>query len=416
LKPTKRELLTGKHTQRLQISANIALEMPRILRIINRYNIGGPTYNAAYLSKYLPDAYETVLVGGSPQPHEAHSGYILDQLSMPYREIPEMGRSIKLLDDWRAFRKICRLIREFKPDIVHTHAAKAGALGRIAARYCGVPIIIHTYHGHVFDGYFSGIKSFLVKSIERMLGKISTAIVAISPLQLEQISAKHRIIPSRKMHVIPLGFDLDRFSNKQEEKRQLFRSQYQLKPEEVAIGIIGRLTAIKQHELFLSSFALTAAEHASVRAFVIGDGERMDELKKLWQQIAMEHHLAESRLVFTSWIKEVDTALAGLDIVAMTSINEGTPVSLIEAQAAGKPVVTTNVGGVADCVDDMRSGIIVSNQSPENFAAAMNRLIANPNERQAMGRLGHAFVRERFSYQRLIQDMDTLYKMLIALH
>lgn len=387
--------------------------MPRILRIINRYNIGGPTYNAAYLSKFLPPEYSTTLVGGSPQPHEAHSGFILDQLEVQYIEIPEMGRSVRLLDDLRAFRQICALIRLHQPDIVHTHAAKAGALGRVAARWCGVPVVVHTYHGHVFDGYFTGLKNRLVKWTERLLGRMTTAIIAISPIQKQQITSQHRIVPERKTHVIPLGFDLSRFSASQDIKRQTFRTNFGIQDNELAIGIIGRLTAIKQHELFLDAFARVAKTHERVKAFVIGDGERMHELQAIWKTLATQSGINEERLTFTSWIKSIDVALAGLDIVAMTSINEGTPVSLIEAQAASRPVVTTEVGGVADCVEDGRTGLIVRSHGAEAFAQALDRLIIRPDERAAMGRLGHAHVVERYSYHRLVKDMDELYRQLL---
>jgi glycosyltransferase involved in cell wall biosynthesis len=383
--------------------------MPRILRIINRFNIGGPTYNAAYLSKYLPTNYETLLIGGSPQAHEAHSGYILDDLYITYHEIPEMGRSVRILDDWKAFRALCKIIREFQPDIVHTHAAKAGALGRLAAKIYGVPVVVHTYHGHVFEGYFKGLKNWLVKSIERMLGRMTTAIIAISPIQCDQISMQHRIAPIHKMRVIPLGFDLSRFNTDQPSKRQKFRSQYLLEESEIAIGIIGRLTAIKQQTLFLNAFALVAMQQPQVRGFVIGDGELRQALESEWEQLCGSHGLHPSRMVFTSWIKEIDVALAGLDIVAMTSINEGTPVSLIEAQAAGKPVVTTNVGGVNDCVSPDRSGLIVQDHLPTSFAHALLQLVQNPSERHAMGRLGQNFVMEKYSYMRLVTDIDNLY-------
>jgi glycosyltransferase involved in cell wall biosynthesis len=387
--------------------------MPRILRVINRFNIGGPTYNAAYLSKYLPSDYETILVGGSPQAHEAHSGYILDQLGVPYTEIPEMGRRVRLLDDWRAFRKLCAIIRQVQPDIVHTHAAKAGALGRIAARWCGVPVVVHTYHGHVFSGYFTSFKNTLVKSIERMLGRMTTAVIAISPIQRKEISELHGIVPMRKMHVIPLGFDLSRFETDQDTKRAQFRTQYGLQDNQVAVGIIGRLTAIKQHELFLKSFGIAASSQPLLVAFVVGDGERMQELQAMWRSIAAQYGLASDRLQFTSWIKAVDMALAGLDLVAMTSLNEGTPVSLIEAQAACKPVITTDVGGVADCVDENRSGLIVRSHDPIVFADAMIHLANDANHRAAMGRLGRTFVTDRYSYVRLVNDVAQLYDDLL---
>ncbi len=387
--------------------------MPRILRVINRFNIGGPTYNAAYLSKYLPSDYETILVGGSPQAHEAHSGYILDQLGVPYMEIPEMGRRVRLLDDWRAFRKLCAIIRQVQPDIVHTHAAKAGALGRIAARWCGVPVVVHTYHGHVFSGYFTGFKNTLVKSIERMLGRMTTAVIAISPIQRKEISELHGIVPMRKMHVVPLGFDLSRFETEQVTKRALFRTQYGLQENQVAIGIIGRLTAIKQHELFLKSFGIAASSQPLLVAFVVGDGERMQELQAMWGSIAAQYGLASDRLQFTSWIKAVDVALAGLDMVAMTSLNEGTPVSLIEAQAACKPVITTDVGGVADCVNENRTGLIVRSHDPIVFADAMIHLANDAHHRAAMGRLGRTFVTDRYSYVRLVNDVAQLYDDLL---
>src|SRR6185436_15041835 len=185
--------------------------MPRILRIINRLNLGGPTYNAALLTKHLAPEFETMLVAGTKMDSEESSEYICQQMGIDFISIPEMSRAINLRKDYTAYQKIKKLIREFKPDIVHTHAAKAGALGRLAAHSMNVPVIVHTFHGHVFHSYFSPLKTKIFLNLERYLAKQSSAIVAISEHQKEELCNKYKIAPSEKFHVIPLGFDLSRF-------------------------------------------------------------------------------------------------------------------------------------------------------------------------------------------------------------
>jgi len=387
--------------------------MPRVLRIINRYNIGGPTYNAAYLSRFLAPEYETLLIGGRPQPQEAHSGYILDQLGVEYREIGSFGRSLSLIDDYKTFREIRNIIRDFNPDIVHTHAAKAGALGRMAAKMEKVPVIVHTFHGHVFEGYFNQWKSSLVQMIERFLARRSDAIVAISENQKADLCQKFRIAPENKVHIIPLGLDLRKFETDMEIKRNLFRKEYQLEEEILAIGIIGRLTAIKNHELFLNSISeLKKLSRKKIIAFIIGDGELKNELELLCTQLNLNTN--DSRdVVFTSWIKDIDRAAAGMDIICLTSINEGTPVSLIEAQAASRPVVSTFVGGVRDVMLNNASGFIVEEQSAGAIASALYKLTENSELRKSMGQNGHEWANQKFNYTRLVNDMSSLYASLL---
>ncbi|MFI5164756.1 MAG: glycosyltransferase, partial [Bacteroidia bacterium] len=194
--------------------------MPKILRIINRFNLGGPTYNAAYLTKYLSPEFETLLVGGMKDDSEESSEFILKNLGVDYKILPGMKRSINPYNDFLVYNEIKKIIHEFKPDIVHTHAAKAGALGRQAAYSCKVPVIVHTFHGHVFHSYFGGLKTSIYKTIERNLAKKTTAIIAISEKQKQELVETHRIVPAEKVHVIPLGFDLDRFQENQDEKRK----------------------------------------------------------------------------------------------------------------------------------------------------------------------------------------------------
>ena len=193
--------------------------MPRILRILNRFNLGGPTYNAAYLTKYLNSDYETLLVGGANDSSEKNSEYIVKQLGIEPFIIPEMKREISPKDDYVAYGKLKKLIKEFKPDIVHTHASKAGALGRQAALSMEVPVVLHTFHGHVFDSYFSRYKASLYKTVEKYLAKRSNCIVAISESQKKELTEKYKICTPDKVAVVPLGFDLSNFSINMAEKR-----------------------------------------------------------------------------------------------------------------------------------------------------------------------------------------------------
>ena len=229
------------------VSFFVDFYMPKVLRIINRFNLGGPTYNAAYLTKYLAPEFETLLIGGMKDESEGSSEFILKDLGVDYQVIPEMKRSINPFDDLAAYSRIKKIIQEFKPDIVHTHAAKAGALGRQAAYSCNVPVIVHTYHGHVFHSYFGNFKTAVYKTIERNLAKRSSAIIAISDKQKQELAVEHQIAPAEKIHVIPLGFDLNRFHEGLDEKRKEFRAKYHLQDNEIAIGIIGRLTPVKNH-------------------------------------------------------------------------------------------------------------------------------------------------------------------------
>ncbi len=393
--------------------------MPKILRIINRFNLGGPTYNVAYLSKYLSPQFETLLVGGMKDDSEASSDYIVQKLGLNPVIIPSMKRSINPMNDYDAYRKIKTLIKDFKPDIVHTHAAKAGTLGRLAAVSCRVPIIVHTYHGHYFHSYFNSIKTNTFKAIERYLAQRSSAIVAISEKQKEELSAIHHIAPANKITVVPLGFDLDRFRENTEEKRASFREKFAIHNDEIAIGIIGRLVPVKNHVLFLKAIQYVSKNTSKkIRAFIIGDGE--DKLKIIAQAKALnltyiegEQGSAANLLTFTSWIKDVDWALAGLDILCLTSFNEGTPVSLIEAQAAGKPIVTTNVGGIENIINKNETALLSDSNDPQLFSENLLSLINNAELRKSMGKNGWDFVEKKFHYKRLVHDMGNLYQSLM---
>ena len=224
--------------------------MPRILRILNRLAVGGPVLNATYLTKYMMPEFETLLVVGEKEDHEKSAAFLTDQLDIEYKTVKGMGRSINPGSDFFAYQKMKKLIRDFKPDIVHTHAAKPGAIGRLAAAAMKVPAIVHTFHGHVFHSYFNSVKTNFFINTERYLARKSHAIVAISDQQKKELSIDFKIAPPDKFRVIPLGFDLDRFQTDQQQKRLKFRNEFALADHELAIGIIGRLVPVKNHYLF----------------------------------------------------------------------------------------------------------------------------------------------------------------------
>ncbi|MCE3229340.1 MAG: hypothetical protein K0S32_3891 [Bacteroidetes bacterium] len=390
--------------------------MPKVLRIINRFNLGGITYNVSYLSAYLPSEYETLLIGGPEEDGEESSLFIPHSLGLKPTIIKELRRSINPLNDYFAYRRIKKIIRDFKPDIVHTHASKAGAIGRLAAAHCKVPVIVHTFHGHVFSNYFSGFKTSIFKSIERYLAKKSSAIVAISEIQKYQLTELHGICEKEKMRIIPLGFDLMRFTENINQKRNSFREKFNIKDDEIAIGIIGRLAPIKNHFLFIDAIEhLLKNTNKKIKAVIIGDGETKEQLNSYLQskQLTYTWNAGEkASFIFTSWIREVDVALAGLDLVCLTSLNEGTPVSLIEAQAAGKYVISTNVGGIKDI---LLPGAGILSELGEDAVYKKN-LLNSVNNFENLKNASQSIqtnIIQRFNYTRLCGDMDKLYKELL---
>jgi len=382
----------------------------KVLRIINRFNIGGPTYNATFLTRFIGDKYETLLVGGMPEEGESDSLHILENYGLKPILIEEMRRKPSLMSDRAAYKKIKEIIIDFKPDIVHTHASKAGALGRKAAFSCGVPIVIHTFHGHVFHSYFGKLKTLLYKNIERNLAKKSTAIVAISEIQKQELAIEHKICDSKKIRVVNLGFDLDQFHQKAIDCRKEVRMGLGL-TDEIAIGIIGRLVPIKDHNFFLSVIEQVVQKtKRKFKVFIVGDGSeretiniRVNKLNETYPEL----------IKMCSWEKDIARFNAGLDIICLTSKNEGTPVSLIEAQAANIPVISTDVGGVQDILKDGETGVIVPRGDLNLYVNALVELINNEEKRKMMSQNGWNYVQEKFHYNTLVQNMDRLYSDLL---
>lgn len=394
--------------------------MPRILRIHNRLIIGGPTLNVLNLTKYLASDFETLLVVGEKEGHEQDAFSTANKMDIQPLLIPEMGRSINPLKDFNSLRKIKKVIKDFKPDIVHTHAAKPGAVGRIAAIQLGVPVVVHTYHGHVFHSYFGKAKTKLFLNIERALAYKTDALIAISPEQKRELSEKFKVAKPDKFKVVPLGFDLSKFQIGYDEKRANFRNEFQLTGETIAIGIIGRLVSIKNHKVFVEAIAYVKRHsNKRIRAFIVGDGESRSDIEQSAQQLGIKYGTSsdydgDTDLVFTSWRGDIDVVNAGLDILCLTSLNEGTPVSLIEAQAANNPIVSTMVGGIKDVVIEGDTALLSQVGDQDRFNQNLLKLVSDDSLRSEMCKKGNNFVKNRFSVERLADDFRNLYQELLA--
>lgn len=387
--------------------------MPKVLRIINRFNLGGPTYNVTFLTKYMSDEYETLLIGGIPDKGESDSHHILEQYDISPTIIPELERDINLKNDRAALKKIRSIIKEFKPDIVHTHASKAGALGRYAALKENVPIILHTFHGHVFHSYFGKTKTVFYKTIERRLAKKTSGIIAISPQQKKELIEQHKITTPEKCYVIRLGFDLEKFEKNTVELRESMRARYNIEDETICIGIIGRLAPIKDHFFFLNAIDQLINETSKkIKVFIIGDGVLKETIEQHARSIEQKNGI-QNIFVFTSWVQELENIIHGLDIVALSSKNEGTPVSIIEGMASKKAVISTNVGGVKDLIENGVSGYYSEVNDEAQYVANLKELAENDQLRKNMGEKGHHFAIRNYHYTRLVKDMENLYSDLL---
>jgi glycosyltransferase involved in cell wall biosynthesis len=307
----------------------------------------------------------------------------------------------------RALVRLYRVMRQERPHVVHTHTAKAGFIGRLAARLARVPVVVHTFHGHVLHGYYSPLKTHLLRRMEHGLARLTDGVIAVSE-QVKRDLVTYGVAAAEHIRVIPLGLELDPFLES-DPCRGGFRRELQLNGVERLVGIVGRIFPIKNHRLFLEAAALVARENPAARFVVVGDGILRPEVERH----AQESGIAD-RVIFTGWRRDLPGIYADLDVLAVTSNNEGTPVSAIEAMAAGCPVVATNVGGLPDLIREGETGYLVPPGDAPAAATALLRVLRQPEIARRMGETARKSVRERFSSQRLITDMERLYLELLG--
>ena len=381
------------------------MNQTRILRVIARLNIGGPARHVILLSARIdPARYSTLLLTGQEAPSEGNMNSLAKSVEVEPRVVAGLGREISLWRDLLAWFRLYRLCLHYRPHI-HTHTANAGVLGRLAARAARVPIIVHTYHGHVFQGYFSPLKSRLFLAIERWLGRSTHRLIAVSEAVRQDLLRLGIGTPERLV-VIPLGLNLDPFLRCEDLRGQL-RTELGLQPDTLLVGSVARLVPIKAHDVFLKAAAKVCVRFPQSRFLLVGDGERLAELQLLVERLGLRE-----QVIFLGWRQDLDRVLADLDLVVLTSRNEGSPVCLIEAMAAARPVVATRVGGVGDVVDDGITGSLVAADKPEDVADAIVELLGDEKRRRAMGEAARERV-PRFGIDRLVSDIDRLYGNLL---
>ncbi|OGG46923.1 MAG: hypothetical protein A3F84_20905 [Candidatus Handelsmanbacteria bacterium RIFCSPLOWO2_12_FULL_64_10] len=376
----------------------------RILRIIDRLNVGGPTHHVALLTRRLEErGYRTTLVKGCVAGGEVEMADVIAETGVRPVHVPTLGRAMSWRDDPTSLVTLYRLIRQVRPDVVHTHKSKAGALGRVAARLAGVPVVVHTFHGHVFRGYFGPVASAAAVLLERLFGAWTDAVVAISPAQRRDLLG-YRIAPPERVRCVPLGLRLDRFRRADRLAGQ-FRAEVGVAPAQPLAGYVGRLAPIKGVEVFLRAAARVLQSLPDARFVVVGDGERRPALEAEAEALGVAEAVR-----FTGYRQDADRVYASLDLFVLSSFNEGLPVTIIEALVAGCYVVASRVGGVPDLLTSERLGLTVEPGDPEALSGAMVRALS---ERRRVAEEDRDATRRRYDIDRLVEDLDGLYRRLL---
>ena len=384
----------------------------RTVRIIARLNIGGPARHVSVLDAGLSRrGYETLLLYGESGDSEGSFAHLVTEQKLPAYAISTLSRRVSVWKDICTFFSILRHLFRIKPDVVHTHTAKAGVVGRFAATVFNITrshmkrcLVVHTYHGNVFRGYFGSVVNWLVRFAERLFGFCTDYVVVISEQQFSEIVREFRIVPREKTKIIPLGLDLERFLAVSVSLPSL-REELAISRTSLVLGFVGRLVMIKDVETLLRAFKVVQGKIKNAVLLVVGDGPVREKMMSLAKSLGVS-----GGVTFLGWRHDLPTLYRTMDIFLLSSRNEGTPVSVIEAMAAGLPVVATNVGGVPDLVKHEHSGLLVPAGNPAALAEAVFRLAGDTHTRIAMGREGRNIARARYTSERLVQDVDRLYR------
>ena len=373
--------------------------------------MGGPALHVAYLTAGLAKrGYETTLVAGSLAPGEDSMAFVADELGVDVVRIDELHREISPARDVVAALRLARLIRKVRPHILHTHTAKAGAVGRAAALLAGnarPPVVVHTFHGHVLRGYFDPLRTRAFRQLERTLARSTTALVAVSP-QVRDDLVELDVAPATRFAVVRLGIELDQRVSPGSNDRGETRRVLGIGERPFTVGWIGRMTGIKRTDDVLLAFKSLRERGIDARLCLVGDGPDRDQVER------RAHELGVMReTLFLGYQEQVASFFAAFDVFILPSANEGTPVTAIEALAAGKPVVATRVGGIPDVVRDGEDGFLVAPGDVEALADRLAQLATDDALRERMGEGARARVRERYSVERLVDDVDRLYRSLL---
>jgi glycosyltransferase involved in cell wall biosynthesis len=384
----------------------------KVLRVIARLNVGGPALHVAYLTEGLADrGYDTTLVAGSLARGEESMAQVAQQRGARIVTLPHLARDISPLNDALAVFRLADLIRKERPQILHTHTAKAGFVGRIAALLAGdarPPIVVHTFHGHVLRGYFSPIVTLGFRTLERWLATVTTKLIAVSP-EVRDDLVRLGVAPEEKFAVVRLGIELGERVGGGDDVRGETRRQLGVAPDAFVVGWVGRMTAVKRTDDVLLAFKGLLERGIDAWLFLVGDGPDRDHLERRAHQLGITR-----RCLFLGYQDDVAPYYEAIDTLLLPSVNEGTPVSVIESLAAERPAVATRVGGVPDVLRDGVDGFLVDVGDTGALADRLAELARDPARRREMGRAGRERVLERYAVARLVDDVDALYRELLS--
>lgn len=377
-----------------------------IHRVIARLNVGGPAMHVVNATRLLDDGpWRTRLIAGSVPETEGDMAYYAAERGVAVTVLPAMSREISGLDDVRALWALYRLFRRERPSVVHTHTAKAGTLGRLAAILAGVPVRVHTFHGHVLGGgYFAPWKTRLFLEIERQLARGTHRLVVLTERQRTEMSVELGVAAAEKFAVVPLGLELEKFraADRGPDARGRARAALGIAADARVVGIVGRLVPIKNHELYLEAVAAARRADPSVLGVVVGSGEREEPLKALAARLGLA-----GAVVWLGWRRDLPEVYTALDALALTSHDEGTPVAVLEALATGLPVVARDVGGVGEVLDKVGAGTVLPRDAgPTAWGAAVLTAAHAPPLAPA---IREAIV-DRYAVPRLARDLSALYR------
>jgi glycosyltransferase involved in cell wall biosynthesis len=383
----------------------------KVLRVIARLNVGGPALHVAYLTSGLAErGYATTLVAGTIARGEESMAAVAEARGVKIETLAALHREIAPLRDAQAILRLARLIRRERPMILHTHTAKAGAVGRIAALLAGgarPPIIVHTFHGHVLRGYFNPLTTLGFRTLERWLALGTTALVAVSP-EVRDDLVKLRVAPASKFTIIRLGIELAERTGGDESTRRETRRQLGVPSDAFIVGWVGRMTAVKRTDDVVRALRGIVDRGVDAYLCLVGDGPDREHLERYAHELGVV-----KRCLFVGYQEDVARFYGAIDALLLPSVNEGTPVSVIEALAAQRPAVATRVGGTPDVIRDGVDGFLVELGDAEGLADRLAELAADPGRRAQMGADGRARVLGRYAVERLIDDVDRLYRSLL---
>ena len=386
-------------------------EKARIMRIFSRLNIGGPSIHVVLLSAGLdPDLYETRLIVGREGEREGSFVALAESKGVRPEILSSLGRDIRFVGDVASLVHLYRFMRRYRPCIVHTHTAKAGALGRVAAWLAGVPVVVHTFHGTVFEGYFGATGSNLYSIAERCLARLTDVIIAISPRVADELH-RRGLEPRDRIVTIPLGLELEAFVSSRRRPPAGLRRHLGVPENTPLIGSVGRLVPIKDIDTLLSAVSHIVANPAGARAHLViaGDGPERARLESLSHALGVA-----DRVHFLGFQSDLPGLMGQLDVVVNCSRNEGTPVAIIEAMAASVPVVATRVGGSPDLLQGGRLGQLVPSSDPLVLSQAIIASLSQTETQRHRTREAQAWVVAHYGAERLIEDIQTLYLDLLA--